>query len=273
MASNKKRDTILIIIGVLLALGLVAGVAFLIATSAERPTDDNEVVESSESVEPTARPSVPDVEQEVVIEQDRTLKFDNINPVQSGIEVGVTELTFDEYVNNVDATASIYRVQAYEATEGFYVKADSIFLHRGASSNIVTTDGFCNITIAEHYNGLGTYETLLSETLDEYGLTEYQALFKMKMDYALTESTDDDPEWSFLSNGSQLLGAEKFDVSRYGYQDCYLILRKLPIGGYVMTCFLKVSEDRCFKIVLADKTDEFFKDYIAELLSNGLVVF
>lgn len=276
MGFDNVKKGIFVAVIVLVAATCVAGGVVLIANHFTNNTPVDNIVDSSESQSSEPTPTkAPDVEQQVVIDQDRTLKFDNIVNSVIGKESGVAAITVEEYGNTVDGMVELRRVKRYDETEGFTCRNTEMFRIEGWASEVVSKIDGSVVRVEEIYLMDSTYDSYVSERLSGYSElmaheSEWQLPFKV---YKTEDVPVTLPSWTWREdNIAQLTGIGHADFSELKYEDALFIMEYYNVGVHTCTCYLKVNDHRFLKIT-SDASPVNQIGYITELIQNCLVVF
>lgn len=279
-----KRNIGLVAI-VLIATSLVAGLIVLVLMkfTGDDNIPDNSVVESTEppqTIEPTPTPTpTEDPEQQIIIEQDRTLVFDNIIKGQVGVDSGVVELTKDQYASEVNGAAITRGVNLYEETDGFLVvNSDTFWAGPEAGSAYSYIDDTC--IVAKEIVVDKEFDDWVKQSLSRFDkIWEHESEWKLPLQVLTIKETPRfaDPEWSFsagdnINYPSQITGIGYKDYTELGYEKSLMVFTYNNNSFYRCECFLKVSDNR-FMYLMMNGNPINFDGYVTEFLNNSLVVF
>lgn len=279
MRSKKILDAVLTVVIVVVAAVALSGAIVYFATknNPDNPTGLTYIVENSPQPTVTPTPtSRPDYEQEVIIDQDRTLKFDNIIKGTVGVNSGVATITVDDYAFAVDGMVVKKRVQKYEETEGFTCSNTDMLIVEDHASRVISTIDYAEMYVEEFYNTGTDYDSFIREECKFFpNLFDHEAEWKLPFkDYTTNDVPTDVKDWCISEDRNfQITGVGYMDFSSLGYEkafvyQCYCTLNQ----SYSTVVYLKVSDNR-FMLVRCDGNPINQIGYLTELIQNSLVVF
>lgn len=278
MSFKKIGHWILMMVIILMAaICVAAGVIIILNRVSGDNTLSPEIVDNSEAPVTTPTPTQrPEQQQQVIIEQDRTLKFDNKINVAVGKESGIATITMEEYALNVDGAVELKLVKRYEETGGFVCRVDDMFRVEGYSSFVKSNIDNSTISIEEVYDVENTYDDYLDRLFEIYPnvrahTDEWRLPFA---NYLYSDIPENIPDWAISESGESVIaGIGYLDFSELGYGGALMYIVYYPehkVWGSV--CYLKVNDHRFLKLK-CDSDPVNMVGYITELIQNNMVVF